>query len=148
MKKKIAYWALYDFANSLVFITFVFYFSQWLVADQGQPAWWYNATLIVSSALFILTAPWLSKKIDATGKKIGGLRLWSVLTFIGFAAVGLIAMLSSDLDLWATILYTLATYAYLNCYLYFTPMLNDLSLPENRSRALGSVGIGISGSTV
>lgn len=137
MKKNILYWALYDFANSLVFITFLFYFSQWLVVDQGRPAWWYNATLIVSSALFIITAPILSKKIDAVGKKLSGLRTWSIFTFIFFGGVAAIALFSKNLDLLATILFTLATYTYLICFLYFTPMLNDLSSTQNRSHVSG-----------
>ncbi|HDY73407.1 MAG TPA: MFS transporter [Candidatus Jorgensenbacteria bacterium] len=137
MKKNITYWALYDFANSLVLMAFLFYFSQWLVIDQGHPVWWYNSALIVSSALFILTAPILSKRIDMTGRKIAGLRMWTVLSFIAFILVSLIATLSDSLDMFATILYTLAMYAYLVCFLYFTPMLNDLSTRENRSYISG-----------
>ena len=137
MKKKITYWALYDFANSLVVMAFLFYFSQWLVVDQGQPAWWYNVALLVSSGLFILTAPFASKKIDETGKKVGGLRLWTVLACVGFTATALITMLSDNLDVLATVLYTLSMYAYLTCFLYFTPMLNDLSTTANRSRVSG-----------
>ena len=112
---------------------FLFYFSQWLVINQNRPAWWYNITLVVSSALFIISAPILSKKIDATQKKIAGLRFWSFLTFICYLAVALIAMLTENMDLLATIFYTLANYAYLVCFLYFTPMLNDLSTTQDRS---------------
>ncbi len=114
-------------------MAFLFYFSQWLAVDQGKPAWWYNAALIISSALTVFTAPFVSKKIDATGKKIGGLRFWTVLTLVGYVTVALLAMLTDGFELLATILYTLATYAYLVSFLYFTPMLNDLSTQENRS---------------
>ena len=137
MKKNITYWALYDFANSLVMIAFLFYFSQWLVVDQGQPAWWFNGALIVSSALFIITVPIVSRRIDITGRKVEGLRIWTILSFIGFILVSLVAMFSDSLDALATILYTLAMYAYLVCFLYFTPMLNDLSTRENRSYISG-----------
>lgn len=137
MKKNIAYWALYDFANSLVLISFLFYFSQWLVTDQGRPAWWYNAALVMASALFIITAPAITSRIDATGKKIGGLRIWTCLSFVLFCMVAVIAMGKAELDIVATVLYTLATYAYLICFLYFTPMLNDLSSEGNRSRISG-----------
>src|SRR3989344_7890526 len=133
MKKKLAYWALYDFANSIVLMAFLFYFSQWLVIDQGKPAWWYNAALVISSALFILTAPIVSKKIDASKAKIIGLRLWTLMTFAGYLVVSLLVMLTDGMEVLTTVLYTLSTYAYLVCFLYFTPMLNDLSKPENRS---------------
>ena len=132
-KKNVFLWALYDFANSIVLMAFLFYFSQWLVIDHGKPAWWYNAALIVSSLLFILTAPVVSKKIDATRNKISGLRFWTILTFFGYLSVSLFAMFTDGLEIFATILYALATYAYLVCFLYFTPMLNDLSNKDNRS---------------
>lgn len=132
-KKSLFLWSLYDFANSIVLMAFLFYFSQWLVIDQGKPAWWYNVALIVSSALFIFTAPLVSKKIDVTGTKIKGLRLWTILAFIGYITVSLIVTLLDGVEVVATIVYTLATYAYLVCFLYFTPMLSDLSNQENRS---------------
>ena len=137
MKKKIAYWALYDFANSIVMIAFLFYFSQWLVIDRGRPAWWYNGALILSSLLFVLSAPYLSKKIDTQKAKIAGLRIWSLFTFLGFASVSLLAVLSEGKELLTTVIFSLATYTYLICFLYFTPMLNDLSNKENRSWVSG-----------
>jgi UMF1 family MFS transporter len=133
MKKNIFLWSLYDFANSIVMMAFLFYFSQWLVIDHSKPAWWYNAALIISSALFILTAPIVSKKIDTTKIKIVGLRFWTYLTFIGYLTVSLLVMLTNGLEISATILFTFATYTYLVCFLYYTPMLSDLSNKENRS---------------
>lgn len=138
-KKQLFFWALYDFANSIVLITFLFYFSQWLVIDHGKPAWWYNATLIISSLLFIITAPVVSKKIDIKKAKIAGLRFWSTITFVGYFVLSLVAILTDGMEILATILFTLSTYAYLVCFLYFTPMLNDLS--NNNDRSLKS-GIG------
>ena len=137
MKLKIFYWALYDFANSIVLITFVFYFSQWLVVEHGRPSWWYNGALVVSSVLFVLTAPVFSRIIDITGKKIAGLRIWTLLSAIAMGIVSLIAVYSDSLDVLATVLYTLGMYAYLMCFLYFTPMLNDLSTSRNRGRISG-----------
>ncbi|MEK7185026.1 MAG: MFS transporter [Patescibacteria group bacterium] len=137
--KKLFLWSLYDFANSLVMMAFLFYFSQWLVVDQGKPAWWYNVALILSSGFFILTAPIISKKIDATKSKIGGLRFWTLISFAGYLVVSLLVVLASNrgLEIFTTVLYALSTYAYLICFLYFTPMLNDLSSKENRSWVSG-----------
>lgn len=132
-KKPIFLWALYDFANSIVLMAFLFYFSQWLVIDQGKPAWWYNVALIASSALFIVTAPYVSRKVDATNLKINGLRFWTSMTFIGYLIVALLTILTSSTELLATVLYTLATYSYLVCFLYFTPMLHELSDHTDRS---------------
>src|SRR3989344_5300890 len=145
MNKKLFFWCLYDFANSFVLMGFLFYFSQWLVVDHGKPAWWYNMALLASSVLFIITAPIVSKKIDATKKKITGLRFWTFLAFISYVVVAIITTLTEGLELTATIFYILANYTYLVCFLYFTPMLNDLS--SNRDRSWKS-GIGQSANSI
>jgi UMF1 family MFS transporter len=114
-------------------MAFLFYFSQWLVIDQGKPAWWYNISLVISSLLFIITAPIISKKIDATRAKISGLRWWTIISFLGFIMVSLLTVLTDGTELVATLLYTLSNYAYMVCFSYYSPMLNDLSHSENRS---------------
>ncbi len=137
MNKKILYWGLYDFANSIVLLSFLFYFSQWLVVDQGRPSWWYNGALITASVLYIVSASFFSRRIDLTGKKVAGLRMWTFLSLGLFAAVAFIALFSDTLDAVAAVLYACGMYTYLMCYLYFTPMLNDLSTPVNRGKISG-----------
>lgn len=137
MTRKILYWGLYDFANSIVLLAFLFYFSQWLVIDQGRPSWWYNSALVAASILYIATAPFFSRHVDLTGRKVGALRVWTFLSVAFFAFVALIALFSDTLDGVAAILYTCGMYAYLMCFLYFTPMLNDLSTSENRAKISG-----------
>lgn len=138
-RKFLALWSLYDFANSIVMITFLFYFSQWLVIDQGKPGWWYNAALIASSVLFIIVAPVMSRAIDATGNKITGLRIWSAVTFVTFLSVAMIAQFAPALALLATVLYAFAMFAYLMCFLYFTPMLNDIA-PQEKMAYVSGIG--------
>ncbi len=137
MNKKLFLWSLYDFANSIVLMAFLFYFSQWLVIDHSKPAWWYNVALIFSSVLFVITAPIISKKIDRTNRKIEGLRFWSALTFIIHLLVAFLVMLANNMEALTTLLYSLGTYAYLVCFLYYTPMLNDLSNQNDRSLVSG-----------
>lgn len=137
MNRNIAYWASYDFANSVVFMAFLFYFSQWLVIDQGKPAWWYNLALIVASALFIFFAPQISKKIDEKEIKIVGLRFWTIISIICFSSLAILTMTVDGYEILATAIFTISTFAYLTCFLYFTPMLNDLSRPDNRSWVSG-----------
>lgn len=141
MRARIFYWGLYDFANSIVMVTFLFYFSQWIVTIEGHPSWWYNATLVLSSLLFIATTPFLSRQVDIDGEKMRGLRLWTSLSALSFSAVALIALFSHTLDVLALLLYAFAMYAYLVCFVYFTPMLNDLSTVLDRSR-ISSIGQG------
>ena len=137
MNKKIYLWALYDFANSIVMIVFLFYFSQWLVVDSGKPDWWYNATLIISSLLFILTAPIAGQRIDATGKKLSGLRIATLVAFIFYFSTALVTLFSPSLTLLAAILFTLAMYSYLLTFVFYTPMLSDLSMISNRAFVSG-----------
>ncbi len=141
MRSNIFYWGLYDFANSIVMVTFLFYFSQWLVLTEGRPVWWYNATLIISSVLFVTTTPFLSRRIDIDGKKLGGMRLWTLISFVSFSAVAFITLFFHTLDALAMLLDSFAMYAYLVCFVYFTPVLNDLSTAANRSR-ISSIGQG------
>ena len=80
-RKQLVLWALYDFANSFVFITFFLYYSQWLVIDKGVSDFWFNMTFVGSSLLFLLTVPVAGSiadkikvkviKIDAEQGKIG-----------------------------------------------------------------------------
>ncbi len=132
MKKNIFLWSLYDFANSIVMIVFLFYFSQWLVVDSGKPDWWYNATLVISSVLFILTAPVAGQILDSTNRKLFGLRVTTGLTTIFFLVTALITLFAPQMVLLATTLYTLAFYFYLMCFVYYTPMVRDLSDGNNR----------------
>jgi UMF1 family MFS transporter len=141
MKKKITYWAMYDFANSFVQMAYLFYFSQWLVIDQGKSAWWYNLALILSSILFFLTAPYIGKVIDTSKVKIIGLRTWTILSFLGFLSLALLMMLTDGQEILATALFIFSTYTYLVSFLYYTPMLNDLSTKENCSWISG-IGFG------
>ncbi|MDB5259329.1 MAG: hypothetical protein JWO73_537 [Candidatus Taylorbacteria bacterium] len=137
MKKNIFLWSLYDFANSIIMIVFLFYFSQWIVVDSGKPDWWYNATLVVSSILFILTAPSIGRRIDMTGNKISGLRWTTVITIGLYAVTTGITLFAPSQVLLAVILFTLALYFYLMSFVYYTPMMNDLSTEANRSQISG-----------
>ncbi len=137
MNKQVLYWGLYDFANSIVLLAFLFYFSQWLVVDEGRPSWWYNGALIAASILYIATAPYFSRLVDLSGQKMRGLRVWTFLAVMLMAIVALIALFSHALDGVAAILYACGMYAYLMCFLYFTPMLNDLSTFSDRGRISG-----------
>jgi len=134
-------WALYDFANSIVMIVFLFYFSQWLVVDSGKPDWWFNATLIMSSLLFILTAPVAGQRLDATGHKLSGVRVTSVIMFVFYFSAALVVLFAPAQAFFATAFFTLAMYFYLMSFVYYMPMINDLSDETNRGWISG-LGIG------
>ena len=137
MKRNIYLWALYDFANSIIMIVFLFYFSQWLVVDSHKPDWWFNATLIVSSILFILTAPVIGQRLDITRRKLSGVRWTTVLTFITFLATSVVVLFAPSHVLFAVVLFTIALYFYIVSFVFYTPMLNDISDDSNRGYVSG-----------
>ena len=141
MKRNTYLWALYDFANSIVMIVFLFYFSQWLVIDNNKPDWWFNASLIVSSVFFILTAPTLSRRLDFSRRKLSGLRVTTVITFLLYLLVALITLFTPTHTLEAAVVFTFALYFYLISFIYYTPMLNDISDAGNRGFVSG-LGLG------
>src|SRR3989344_7837331 len=137
MKKNIYLWALYDFANSIIMIVFLFYFSQWLVVDSHKPDWWFNAMLVVSSILFILTAPVIGQRLDESRRKLSGVRTTTALTFLFFLATSLIVLLAPSHAVIAVALFTLALYFYLVSFVFYTPMINDISDETNRGYVSG-----------
>ncbi|MFH0969268.1 MAG: MFS transporter [Patescibacteria group bacterium] len=136
-KKKLLIWSLYDFANSIVFIVFFLYYSQWLVIDHGLPDLWFNATFVGSSILFILIAPVAGSIADKLKVRLPGLRITTILSFIFFLLTALIAVFYPDYYILSIITFTLATFFYLFCFTYYNPMLEDVALPEKQGLASG-----------
>src|SRR3989344_2723647 len=66
-KKKLFYWSLYDFANSIIFINFLLYFSQWMVIEGGLSDFWYNAIFAITSVALFFSAPALASFTDKHG---------------------------------------------------------------------------------
>lgn len=137
MRRNIYLWALYDFANSIIMIVFLFYFSQWLVVDSHKPDWWFNATLIVSSILFILTAPVIGQRLDITSRKLSGVRWTTALIFGTYLATTGIVLFAPSHVFLATALSMFALYFYLVSFVFYTPMLNDISDETNRGYISG-----------
>ena len=71
-----AVWILYDFANSILMITFFMYFSQWLVIERGVTDLWFNLLFVFSTILLLIAAPPLAAWADGCGKMLPFLR-WS-----------------------------------------------------------------------
>ncbi len=133
MSRNIFVWALYDFANSIIMISFLFYFSQWIVIDSGKPDFWFNGALIGSSLIFVLIAPILGQRLDATGKKIQGLRITSLITLFFFFTTSLIAALTPQYVFLATLCFTLGLAFYLITFVFYNPMINDFTSQTNRA---------------
>ncbi|TSA44354.1 MFS transporter [bacterium] len=136
-KKRLVLWALYDFANSFVFITFFLYYSQWLVVDRGVSDLWFNMTFVGSSLLFLLTVPVAGAIADKIRVNMPGLRITTLLSVFFFLATGFIAVFFPEYYVISIVTFSLAAYFYLFCFTFYNPLLHDVATPEKHGLASG-----------
>lgn len=136
-KKKVALWSLYDFANSIAMIVFFLYYSQWIVIDKGVSDFWFNMTFVGSSALLLLTAPVAGAISDKIKAKMPGLRVTTLLSSVFFLATGINASFFPSHYVVSMFLFTLATYFYLFCFVFYNALLTDVARPEKHGLASG-----------
>src|SRR3989344_5002730 len=134
-RKNVFLWVLYDFANSIVSIVFFLYFSQWIVIDQGVADIWFNLTFTVSALLLLCTVPITGVLLDKYWRRISGLRWATLCTVLFYGLCSLLAV--AGMSVLALIAFTLGLYFYLLSFTFYTPLLNDISLPSERGRVSG-----------
>ncbi|KAA3621547.1 MAG: MFS transporter [Bacteroidetes bacterium] len=135
-KKRIFLWSLYDFANSIVFINFLLYFSQWLVLDGGLSDFWYNTTFAVSTILLFLSAPILAGYTDKFGKRKFFLVISTFGTAICYATSVLFSFQNSNIFLIA-LFFLLGQYFYQLSFVFYNPLIEEISDEEHRGRVSG-----------
>lgn len=64
VRRNIAAWGLYDFANSLVIINGAVYLSRWVVITKGAPDIWWGGTYAASTLLLLVASPLLGTYLD------------------------------------------------------------------------------------
>lgn len=135
-KRNIFSWALYDFANSFVFITFLLYFSKWIVVERGLSDWWYNATYIIGSLGLIIFAPFFGRRADINGK---GRRYLTFSTIFCFVSYGLavLSVAHGDGLLTPAVFFGLGNFFYQISFVFYNPLLNTLAGAHNRGRISG-----------
>lgn len=107
------------------------------MVDSGKPDWWFNAILAGSSSLFVITAPILGRRLDYSQKKLSGVRITTLITFLLFSGTAIVTLFAPTYVLSAALLYACGLYMYLLSFIYYTPMLNDISGTANRSFVSG-----------
>ncbi len=134
-KRNIRLWLLYDFANSIVSITFFLYFAQWIVVEKGVADIWFNVTFTSAAILLLLTVPMSSFLLDKYWKRLTGLRIST--GAMGIMYLICIALVITDKPVAALIAFTFALYAYLLTFSFYTPLLNDVSTPATVGKISG-----------
>src|SRR5256886_10612490 len=135
-KKNLFLWSLYDFANSIVFINFLLYFSQWLVINGGLSDFWYNATFAISTVLLFLTAPILAAYTDKYGGRKFSLNISTTCTAISYGLAALLAYAGAHIFI-ITTFFLLGQYFYQLCFVFYNPMIEEIADVSHRSRASG-----------
>jgi UMF1 family MFS transporter len=135
-KKAIFVWSLYDFANSFIFISFLIYFSKWLVIGQGLSDWWYNATFIIGSIGLIFLAPWFGNRADKLKKGKKYLIHSTIWCFIFYTLAIVSAIFHMNIFL-SALFFGLGNFFYQFSFVFYNPLLNTISHVGNRGKISG-----------
>ena len=130
-------WSLYDFANSIVYISFLLYFSQWLVIDGGLSDFWYNSIFAMATVLLLFSAPMLAAYVDKSGGGKFFLNWATIGTVVGYGCAALLAHLGVVFVVWAAVAFLVGQYFYQLSFVFYTPMLTQIAEPRYRARASG-----------
>ena len=137
-KQNIFLWLLYDFANSIISITFFLYFAQWIVIDKGVSDLQFNLSFTISAVLLLFTAPILGAMLDKSLKRITGLRITTVLTALLYILCAIAAI--NNYEIISLVLFTLGVYTYILSFTFYTPLLNDIA-PQNKIGKISGMGV-------
>jgi len=133
MKKQIALWSLYDFANSLTIGVFTLYFSQWLVIDNNVADIWYNLIYVGATILLIFTAPVTGLIADKTGRKRFFLVITTLLQLVFLLATSIlvVAFPAHRVTIMAaSLVFMVANYFYQFTFTFYDSMLPDIAPPR------------------
>ncbi len=134
--KNLFTWCLYDFANSFVFITFLLYFSKWLVVDQNLDDSIYNATFVIGSLCLVFIAPRLGKHADRHGSARSLLVVSTLACGIFYTSAAISALLGANLLLPAG-LFGLGNFFYQLSFVFYNPLLDKVASEQKRGKASG-----------
>lgn len=129
---------MYDFANSVLAIAFVFYFSQWLVVEKGVPDLAYNALLAGGSAVLLLIAPALGARADRTGRRQAYVNRSTVLLFVFYLATSLAVLFMPGRPWLAAACFLVANCCYQLSLVFYNALLPLLTQRDRVARLSGS----------
>lgn len=136
-RKKLFYWSLYDFANSIVFVNFLLYFSQWMVINGGLSDFWYNAIFAITSILLFLSAPTLAAFTDKHGGRKYLLNFSTIGTFLSYGCATIFAYTRPDNIFLIAALFLVGQYFYQLSFVFYNALIEDVADIKHRARASG-----------
>ena len=139
-KKRVAAWALYDFANSVypaVITTTVFsvYYVRHVVGNsEGLGDLWWGRMVSTSMLFVALSSPILGAAADAAGARK---KLLFFFTSLCIASVALLTTVKEGMVLWGFALAVLANIGFEAALVYYNAYLPDIAPREKRGLVSG-----------
>lgn len=135
-------WSMYDFANTIFAMNVItLYFALWVTVDMRGEDLLYGAFLSFSMLLSAVTAPVLGAISDRVGRRMPFLIIFTVLSCIFTALIGLINQLLVGLALFA-----LANYCFQTADIFYNSLLPQVSGNSRVGRVSGyGTGLGYLG---
>ena len=144
-RKRVAVWALYDFANSVypaVITATVFgvYYATGIVGnDEGLGDLWWGRVLSVSMLFVALSSPVLGSIADWAGIRKKMLFFYTYLCVI---CVALFVTIEPGMILWGFVLATIANIGFEGALVYYNAYLPDIA-PRERQGFVSGLGFGV-----
>jgi MFS-type transporter involved in bile tolerance (Atg22 family) len=130
MRRRIWLWAFYDFANSLAFVSVMFYFSLWFVSEKGVSDTWISIAVAFSTVLMLFTLPFLGHLSDRLRRRMPFLTVFTILCALSLFGIGVLARGMSTLSSLAAIgvicLYFAFQYFYQSSLAFYNAFLREL----------------------
>lgn len=147
MRKKIWLWALYDFANSLGFVSVVFYFGPWFIVGKGGSDLWMSVAVGLATVLMVFTLPFLGNHSDVTGRRMPFLSAMTFLCVLSLVALGFVTnavgTLTTPLAVLVIALYLLFHYFYQSGATFYNALMFPLTTQGSTPEKVSGLGIGM-----
>ncbi len=144
-RKRIAVWALYDFANSVypavitATLFAVYYVSDIVGNEAGLGDLWWGRVISVSMLFVALSSPVLGSVADRAGIRKKMLLLY---TYLCVVCVALFTTIEPGMIIWGFALAVLANIGFEGALVYYNAYLPDIA-PRQRQGFVSGLGFGV-----
>ncbi len=145
--RRIAAWALYDWANSAfttIVVTFIYatYFTRGFAPDEVTGTAYWSRAVALSAIIIALLSPLLGAMADKGGRRRGFLLISTLICVGGTAALAFISPTMENAVLLALTLFVLANVAFEVGGVFYNSFLPDIS-PPGRIGTVSGLGWGV-----
>lgn len=140
IKHQFKYWAVFDFANSLLYTNVLLYFPQWLTIENKVSDFWYNAVLVLVTLILLLSAPLFGIWADRIGRRVLFLRVAAALMLAGGFIISAPVWIHFPVNIIPAVGvlgFFIISYSYQLSLTFYDAMLADVSQKNELVRASG-----------